>query len=45
MKEEVERWVKANEAETKRKVDILPRVDSSGYPWIRAEAGFEYLKA
>lgn len=42
---EVARWVSANEAETRRKVDLLPKVDSSGYPVLRAEAGFAYLRA
>ena len=40
--EEVKRWVEACEKETERKISILPKVDSSGYPLIRAEAGFEY---
>jgi tRNA-dihydrouridine synthase len=42
---EVKRWVEANEKETERKISILPKVDSSGYPMIRAEAGYAYLKA
>lgn len=42
--EEVERWLEANEIETKRKLDILPLVDSSGYPNLKAEYGFDYLK-
>lgn len=41
---EVVRWVKANEVETERKKSILPKVDSSGYPWIEIKAGFEYLR-
>ena len=47
VKEEVDRWIKANEIEAKRKESILPKIDSSGYPWITAEdgGGFEYLKA
>ena len=47
VKEEVDRWIKANEIETKRKESILPKIDSSGYPWITAgdTAGFEYLRA
>ena len=46
VKEEVERWVKASEVEEKRKISILPQVDSSGYPWITAGdgGGFQYLK-
>jgi 2,4-dienoyl-CoA reductase-like NADH-dependent reductase (Old Yellow Enzyme family) len=42
---EVQRWVEANEKETERKISILPKVDSSGYPMIKAEAGFVYLRA
>ena len=42
-KVEVRRWVDAHEKEMERKREILPRVDSSGYAWIRAERGFEYL--
>lgn len=42
---EVKRWVEANDKETERKISILPKVDSSGYPMIQAEAGFAYLKA
>lgn len=41
---EVDRWVKANEAETERKIKLLPKVDSSGFPVLRAEVGFEYLR-
>lgn len=41
---EVERWIEENERETKRKIQVLPRVDSSGFPWLRAERGFAYLK-
>lgn len=43
-KAEVQRWVEANEKETARKISILPKVDSSGYPALKAEVGFEYLK-
>lgn len=42
---EVARWVEACEIETERKISILPKVDSSGYPMLRAEAGFAYLRA
>lgn len=42
---EVQRWVEANERETKRKISILPRVDSSGYAVLKAEAGFGYLRS
>lgn len=42
--EEVKRWVEANKKETERKISILPKVDSSGYPPLKAEVGFEYLR-
>lgn len=42
---EVRRWEEANRVETERKISILPKVDSSGYPPLKAEAGFAYLKA
>lgn len=41
---EVQRWIEANERETERKIKILPKVDSSGYPALRAEVGFDYLR-
>lgn len=41
---EVQRWVEACEKETERKKSILPKVDSSGYPMIRAQVGFEYVR-
>jgi len=41
---EVKRWVEANEKETARKISILPIVDSSGYPPLKPEVGFEYLR-
>lgn len=41
---EVDRWKEAMEKETKRKLDILPLVDSSGYAWIEPVNGFAYLK-
>ena len=41
---EVKRWLDANEKEAERKMSILPKVDSSGYPRIKAQAGFAYLK-
>ena len=34
--------MQANERETDRKVRVLPKVDSSGYPVLRAEVGVEY---
>ena len=42
--DEVKRWMEANEAETERKISILPKVDSSGYPQLRPQVGFEYLR-
>ncbi|TKA37881.1 hypothetical protein B0A55_13726, partial [Friedmanniomyces simplex] len=41
---EVQRWVEANEKETARKIGVLPKVDSSGFPPLKAEVGFEYLR-
>jgi hypothetical protein len=41
---EVGRWEEANERETKRKIGILPRVDSSGFPGLKAQVGFAYLR-
>lgn len=45
VEDEVKRWVEAHEKETARKLSILPKVDSSGYAPLTAEAGFAYLKA
>lgn len=42
-KGEVERWKKADEIEEERKIKLLPIVDSSGYPVVKASAGLEYL--
>ena len=42
---EVKRWEDANKQETDRKISILPKVDSSGYPPLKAEAGFAYLSS
>lgn len=42
---EVNKWIEENKKETQRKLSILPKVDSSGYPFFRAEAGFAYLRA
>lgn len=42
---EVKRWEDANEEETERKKSVLPKVDSSGYPILKAEKGFAYLQA
>ena len=41
---EVRRWIEANEKETQRKIALLPKVDSSGYPVLKAEVGFEYVR-
>ncbi|KAH7066117.1 hypothetical protein BKA63DRAFT_607955 [Paraphoma chrysanthemicola] len=43
--EEVKRWLEADKVEEERKIGILPKVDSSGYPRIEAQNGFEYLRA
>ncbi|KAK3718156.1 hypothetical protein LTR37_005271 [Vermiconidia calcicola] len=43
-REEVNRWVDAFEKETQRKIAILPKVDSSGYPPLKAEVGFQYVR-
>jgi 2,4-dienoyl-CoA reductase-like NADH-dependent reductase (Old Yellow Enzyme family) len=43
-KDEVQRWIKASEIETARKERILPKVDSSGYPALKAEVGFAYMR-
>jgi hypothetical protein len=40
---EVQRWIEANEKETERKLGVLPKVDSSGYPVLKAVDGFAYL--
>jgi hypothetical protein len=44
VQEEVDRWVEANEKELKRKASILPMVDSSGYPVLQAQFGYEYMR-
>ena len=41
---EVKRWIEASEKETKRKIGLLPKVDSSGYPMLEAQIGFEYVR-
>lgn len=41
---EIKRWEKANDIETERKINILPKVDSSGYPILKAHSGFAYLR-
>ncbi|KAH9845055.1 NADH oxidase [Teratosphaeria destructans] len=41
---EVKRWIEVNEKETDRKTKLLPKVDSSGYPVLKAEAGFVYMR-
>ncbi|KAI1614248.1 hypothetical protein EDD37DRAFT_128270 [Exophiala viscosa] len=42
---EVKRWVEAHEKDTERKLSILPKVDSSGFAPLKAEAGFAYLQS
>lgn len=44
VEDEVKRWEEANEAETQRKIKILPKVDSSGFAMLKPEVGFEYLR-
>jgi hypothetical protein len=39
----VERWMRAFEKEEERAA-MLPRVERCGYPVLKAEIGFEYLK-
>jgi len=41
---EVKRWVKEFEKETERRKKILPKVDSSGYPALKAQVGFAYVR-
>lgn len=43
-KEEVERWLREFEVDEEERVRMLPRVERCGYPVLRAEVGFEYLK-
>lgn len=45
VEEVVKRWEEANKVETDRKISILPRTDSNGYPVLKAEAGFAYLQS
>ncbi|KAJ2984307.1 hypothetical protein NQ176_g48 [Zarea fungicola] len=40
---EVTKWLEANEKDQERRVKLLPKVDSCGYPDIKADAGFAYL--
>ena len=42
---EAERWIGANDAETKRKISILPLVDSSGYADLRPVAAHRFGQA
>jgi len=39
---EVKRWIEAFEIETARRKAVLPKVDSSGYPKMKAVVGFDY---
>lgn len=41
---EVARWLEADKVEEARKISILPKVDSSGYPPFKAIVGFEYVR-
>jgi hypothetical protein len=41
---EVQRWLKADKVEEERKMAILPKVDSSGYPRLEARSGFQYIR-
>ncbi|KAF2162805.1 hypothetical protein M409DRAFT_26660 [Zasmidium cellare ATCC 36951] len=42
---EVQRWLEADKKEEARKMSVLPRVDSSGYPSpFKAEVGFAYAR-
>jgi 2,4-dienoyl-CoA reductase-like NADH-dependent reductase (Old Yellow Enzyme family) len=43
--EEVKRWLDADKIEEQRKIAVLPVVDSSGYPRIEAQSGFEYVRS
>ncbi|KAF2228125.1 hypothetical protein BDZ85DRAFT_301069 [Elsinoe ampelina] len=43
VQEEVDRWLEEFHKETDRKKSILPKVDSSGYPQVKAKSGFAYL--
>lgn len=44
-KGEVARWVDAEKIEEERKISILPKVDSSGYPSpFEAKVGFAYVR-
>jgi tRNA-dihydrouridine synthase len=43
-KEEVERWMRAFEKGEAERAAVLPRVERCGYPVLKAEMGFEYLK-
>ena len=44
VKDEVDRWLKEFEVMSERNKALLPKVESCGYPVLKAEAGFEYLK-
>ena len=41
--EEVNRWLRELELDTERRKATLPRVESSGYPFLNAKVGFDYL--
>jgi 2,4-dienoyl-CoA reductase-like NADH-dependent reductase (Old Yellow Enzyme family) len=44
-KDEVQRWLDVDKAEEERKMAILPKVDSSGYPRLEARSGFPYVRS
>jgi hypothetical protein len=41
---EVERRMRAFEKDEEERAAMLPRVERCGYPVLKAEMGFEYLK-
>jgi len=42
--EEVDRWLKEFEIDEKIRIEMLPTVERCGYPVLKPEVGFEYLK-
>jgi 2,4-dienoyl-CoA reductase-like NADH-dependent reductase (Old Yellow Enzyme family) len=44
-KDEVQRWLDVDKVEEERKMTILPKVDSSGYPRLEARSGFQYVRS
>jgi tRNA-dihydrouridine synthase len=43
-REEVERWMREFDKDELERAAMLPRVERCGYPVLKAERGFEYLK-